>query len=86
MSAGLNVTQVSLSEPDPQAAAKVGQALRNKALELKGGMFIETATPQIKDAIDPWGPERSDAGLMKTIKRKLDPSGVFCPGRFWGGL
>ena len=86
ISAGNNVTQVSLIDPDPQAAAKVGEALRAKALELQGGVFIEAATPQIKQAIDPWGPERSDAGLMKTIKNKLDPSGVFCPGRFLGGL
>ena len=86
VSAGNNVTQVSLVADDPEAAAKVAEVLRAKARELKGGVFMETATPRIKQAVDAWGPERSDAGLMKIIKRKLDPNGVFCPGRFLGGL
>ena len=86
VSAGNNVTQVSLVADDPEAAAKVAEVLRTKARELKGGVFMETATPRIKQAVDAWGPERSDAGLMKKIKRKLDPNGVFCPGRFLGGL
>jgi glycolate oxidase FAD binding subunit len=33
-----------------------------------------------------WGPPREDAWLMAEVKRRLDPAGLFNPGRFLDGL
>jgi glycolate oxidase FAD binding subunit len=36
--------------------------------------------------VDSWGPLGPEARLMKGIKQRLDPSGVFSPRRFAGGI
>jgi FAD/FMN-containing dehydrogenase len=33
-----------------------------------------------------WGLRRGDWALMRTVKQKLDPHGLFNPGRFVGGI
>jgi len=48
-----------------------------------GGHLIVTRCPAAwKDAAFVWGPPRGDWPMMRTIKEKLDPGGLFNPGRF----
>ncbi len=87
ISTGNGVAQLYLlDEVEPQEAARAGEALRNKALELKGSMVLEHGSPELKELWDPWGPMPHDLGLLKSVKNQLDPAGVMNPGRFPGGL
>jgi FAD/FMN-containing dehydrogenase len=87
LSAGNNVCQVSLMDGvSPQDAAQVGEKLRAKATELNGSVFLLCGQAQIKESFDAWGDHIPGAPLMINLKQKLDPKGVFNPGRFLGGL
>jgi hypothetical protein len=39
-----------------------------------------------KPALNVWGPPPADAWLMREVKAKFDPRGVFNPGRFVDGI
>ncbi len=56
--------------------------LRNVAQSFGGSLVIESATEEIKLALDAWGRRGSSNTLMKRIKDELDPQGMFSPGRF----
>jgi len=46
----------------------------------------ELAPAEIKTTLDVWGGVAPGLHLMKRIKQKFDPSGIFSPGRFVGRL
>ncbi|MBV9121375.1 MAG: FAD-binding oxidoreductase [Chloroflexi bacterium] len=48
-------------------------------------VFERLPLPQ-KPGVDVWGSPGEDFGLMQAVKREFDPSGIFNPGRFVGGL
>ena len=56
--------------------------LRNIAQSFGGSLVIESATAEIKLAMDAWGQRGSSDSLMKRIKAELDPQNLFSPGRF----
>jgi glycolate oxidase FAD binding subunit len=47
-----------------------------------GDLVVRRCPPAWKGALPIWGRPRNDAGLMRTIKQKLDPGDLFNPGRF----
>ena len=47
-----------------------------------GALVVEHAPRELKDQLDAWGLRDDIAGLMRRIKRQLDPDSLFCPGRF----
>jgi glycolate oxidase FAD binding subunit len=42
--------------------------------------------PDVDRVIDVWGPAPSAIGLMRQVKRQLDPDNRCAPGRFVGGI
>jgi glycolate oxidase FAD binding subunit len=36
--------------------------------------------------LEPWGYAGGALGLMRSVKDKFDPKGIFSPGRFVGGI
>ena len=56
--------------------------LRNVAQSFGGSLIIESASAEIKAAIDSWGPAGASDALRKRIKDALDPQGILSPGRF----
>jgi glycolate oxidase FAD binding subunit len=51
--------------------------------ELAAGAVVVVRCPtEWKRTLDVWGPPRGDAPLMREVKRRFDPRGVFNPGRF----
>jgi glycolate dehydrogenase FAD-binding subunit len=57
------------------------------ALVAEGGsLVLEEAPPQLRAAIDPWGPVPPAFSIMERLKRRFDPEGRLNPGRFVGGL
>lgn len=85
-SAGCGAALVHLPAGAPAALAGTTARLRAKAVELGGALTVQAGSPELKAAVDAWGPARADWGLMMEIKRQLDPNRVLNPGRFVGGL
>ena len=54
--------------------------------ESGGNLIIQSAPPDLKPHLKMWGEPGPDRLVMERIKRELDPSGIFSPGRFVGGL
>jgi glycolate oxidase FAD binding subunit len=63
---------------------------RRIAAQARGALVVESMPDALRDRIDPWGAESllgtRAMALMAGVKRALDPSGVFSPGRFAGGI
>ena len=53
---------------------------------IEGNLVVERAGPGMKPKLPVWGAPRDDMIVMKLIKQEIDPLGIFCPGRFIGGI
>lgn len=51
-----------------------------------GNLMVLNAPPALKSRMPVWGEVGDDLQVMKRIKTQVDPSGIFSPGRFVGGL
>jgi glycolate oxidase FAD binding subunit len=51
-----------------------------------GNAIVLRCPASWKSSLKVWGHPRQDAWLMSEIKRKLDPQGLFNPGRFVGAI
>jgi glycolate oxidase FAD binding subunit len=58
----------------------------DRAAEARGNLVVPRCPAAWKGQLPVWGRPREDLGLMRRIKEKLDPRGLFNPGRFVGGL
>ena len=66
-------------------AASALRSLRAAAGE-DGQVIVASAPPEIKAALDVWGPPPTGFPIMRALKEALDPNGVLNPGRFVGGI
>ena len=58
-------------------------ALVRRWRELAQGAVVVVRCPtDWKRTLDVWGPPRGDAPLMREVRRRFDPRGMFNPGRF----
>jgi glycolate oxidase subunit GlcD len=83
--AGIADGRVRMMEPlaaDTADGSDRFSHLRNLAESFGGSLVIESATEEIKLAIDAWGNRGGSDIVMKRIKDELDPHGMFSPGRF----
>ena len=53
--------------------------------EKGGNLIILSAPPHLKSRLRMWGDPGNDLKVMRRIKTRVDPSGIFSPGRFWIG-
>jgi len=68
--------------------AQVGAAvdrLRATAAGSGGSVTVLTAPPEVRVAVDVWGPVRG-LDLMRRLKDEMDPGHRLAPGRFVGGI
>jgi glycolate oxidase FAD binding subunit len=68
-----------------QAQSFVKQ-LQEAAVEAQGNVVVRRCPIDWKRSLPIWGNPRDDVWLMRTIKSKLDPTGLFNPGRFVDGI
>jgi glycolate dehydrogenase FAD-binding subunit len=69
-----------------QAAVALFPRLIALAQRQRGHAIIFAAPAHLKQAVDVWGPPAPGHTLMQKIKQEFDPTGLFNPGRFVGGL
>jgi glycolate oxidase FAD binding subunit len=66
----------------PARAAEILQSLQEWTAAAKGNVVVVHAPAAWKKTLPVWGKPRGDAKLMQTVKKALDPSNLFNPGRF----
>ena len=71
---------------DPPALLEFAVWLRASARECGGWAIFESEPAAMRGRLDPWGFDAPACALMAAIKQSLDPTGVFSPGRFVGGI
>jgi glycolate oxidase FAD binding subunit len=71
---------------DANAASAALAAARAQLVESGGSLVVESAPPEVRALLDPWGPVPGGFSLMVELKRRFDPDGRLNPGRFVGGL
>jgi glycolate dehydrogenase FAD-binding subunit len=52
----------------------------------QGSVVLQAASPEVRAAVDVWGPPPGALPLMRAVKERLDPKRRLAPGRFVGGL
>lgn len=55
---------------------------RELAQKGQGGVIVPRCPPEWKAMLKVWGPAPGAAWLMREVKAKFDPQGIFNPGRF----
>lgn len=56
---------------------------RELAASGRGRVIVERCPPEWKNVVSVWGPIGGEAWLMREVKEKFDPRGIFNPGRFY---
>jgi len=70
----------------PSVDADTVKTLRTRLGPLQGRLTIESGPPELKRAVDVWGPAGPGARLMHNVKEQFDPLGILNPGRYVDGI
>lgn len=65
-----------------EQAASMLTTWRELAAKGQGGVIVPACPSEWKQTLSVWGPAPNDAWLMREVKAKFDPKGIFNPGRF----
>lgn len=71
------------------AAARILNLWRERASGVgpgSGNVILTRCPSTWKTSLSVWGPPPNDAWLMRQVKAKFDPKGIFNPGRFVDGI
>jgi glycolate dehydrogenase FAD-binding subunit len=69
----------------PMAVQGITEA-RERLAARGGSLVVVKAPPELKRAVDVWGPAGDAIGLMRRVKERFDPDRRLSPGRFLGGI
>ena len=69
----------------PAAVRRITEA-RERLAARGGSLVLVKASPELKRAVDVWGPPGDAVGLMRRVKERFDPDRRLSPGRFVGGI
>jgi glycolate oxidase FAD binding subunit len=69
----------------PDLARRITEA-RERLAACGGSVVVVKAPPELKRAVDAWGPAGDALGLMRRVKERFDPDRRLSPGRFVGGI
>jgi glycolate dehydrogenase FAD-binding subunit len=73
------------SPPFEWAVRAINEA-RERLAARGGSLVLVKAPPELKRAVDVWGPPGDAVGLMRRVKERFDPDRHLSPGRFVGGI
>ena len=74
------------AEEDAAGLAQIVDRAREVAHSFHGSLVVERAPLEMKRRVDIWGAQPESSEIMRRIKEQLDPSGMFSPGRYVGGI
>ena len=86
---GITIVHFLLEPGDDKRADRVvsvAEKLLEKCQTISGNLVVEKASAGMKERLPVWGAPPQDFVIMKRIKEQMDPYGLFCPGRFVGGI
>jgi glycolate oxidase FAD binding subunit len=72
--------------PKAESLVKLVKKMTAEAVKNEGNLVVESSPLSIRKKVDVWGRSRSDALVMRRIKKQIDPAGILNPGRFVGGI
>ncbi len=83
--AGNGIVFVHLpAEGTPDRAANAIAALSKLTATGNANLIVTRCPPAWKGSLPVWGRDAGDRSVMRTVKRTLDPTDAFNPGRLWG--
>jgi glycolate oxidase FAD binding subunit len=86
MASGLREGDLPADGPTfPMAVGQITEA-RERLAARGGSLVLVKASPELKRAVDVWGPPGDALGLMRRVKERFDPDHRLAPGRFVGGI
>ncbi len=86
---GITLIHLLIDRGDPstiEGVVSVSESLLDLCRGIGGNLVTERAQPRLKGRLPLWGLPRDDQAVMKRIKEQMDLLGLFCPGRFVGGI
>jgi glycolate oxidase FAD binding subunit len=69
-----------------ERAASILNVWRELVAPFNGSVIVTRCPSEWKKSLSVWGPPTADLWLMRDVKAKIDPRGLFNPGRFVGGI
>jgi len=83
--AGSGIVFVHVPHEDkPDRAANLIAALSKLTTVGNANLVVTRCPSEWKSSLPVWGRDAGDRAVMRTVKRTLDPTDVFNPGRLWG--
>ena len=64
----------------------VTRKLLDHCQKIGGSLMVERVRSEVKQRFPMWGELKENNIVMSRIKQEMDPSGIFSPGRFVGGI
>jgi glycolate oxidase FAD binding subunit len=86
MASGLREGDLRPDSPMAPSVAGSIAAMRKRLAARGGSLVVVKAPPELKRAVDAWGPPGDAVGLMRRVKERFDPDRRLSPGRFVGGI
>jgi glycolate oxidase FAD binding subunit len=86
MASGLREGDLPADSPGFGSVVRVINEARERVAARGGSLVVVKASPELKRAVDVWGPAGDAIGLMRRVKERFDPGRRLSPGRFVGGI
>jgi glycolate oxidase FAD binding subunit len=83
---GVTFVEIDSAASGPEAMLCAVTGLRAFAASVGGSALVRGAPPEVRAAIDVWGPSGDSLDLMRRVKERFDPTRTLSPGRFVGGI
>jgi glycolate oxidase FAD binding subunit len=84
--AGVGIVRGFVDDVTEESARPLLRDLLSEAGAARGNLVLTRCPPAWKRTLPVWGTPRGDVALMRQVKAKFDPRGVFNPGRFVDGM
>jgi glycolate dehydrogenase FAD-binding subunit len=86
MASGLREGDLPADSPTFPTVVRAITEARERLAARGGSLVVVKASPELKRAVDVWGPATDAIGLMRRVKERFDPDHRMSPGRFVGGI
>jgi len=86
MASGLREGDLPADSPAFPTVVRAITEARERLAARGGSLVVVKASPELKRAVDVWGPATDAIGLMRRVKERFDPDRRMSPGRFVGGI